>query len=103
MNKDKRNKIEEISNKLPAVLSSYPVSSASVFGSIAKGDDNTDSDIDILIEFTPGSKYSMFDLIDIENILTKTFNRKVDLVTKASLSPYIQESVNNSALLVYER
>ena len=46
-----------------------------VFGSVARGEERRDSDIDIIIEYNHNDK-SLFYLIRLEDRLSKLFNRK---------------------------
>jgi predicted nucleotidyltransferase len=73
----------------------YGVTDIRVFGSAARGDDTTQSDIDFLIEMEPGR--SLFDmgglLMDLETLL----GCKVDIVTEKSLHWYIRERVLSEA------
>ena len=53
--------------------------SVAVVGSVARGDDTADSDIDLLVDFEPGS--SLLDLIDLEAALRQTalLDRDIDI------------------------
>lgn len=55
----------------------------SVFGSVARGDEHADSDIDFLVETT--AEASLFDLARFERDMEQLFLRSVDVVTRASL------------------
>jgi predicted nucleotidyltransferase len=69
-------------------LSSLGVVSIGLFGSFAKGQYDKNSDVDILVDFDPAKKnYDNF--YDTCSLLEKLFKRKVDVVTRESLSPYI--------------
>jgi hypothetical protein len=59
-----------------------------LFGSCLRGEERTDSDIDLLVEFAQGRK-TLTTLIDLGDYLESLFGRRVDLVTIESLSPYI--------------
>lgn len=77
------------------------VKRAWVFGSVARGDDKPDSDIDIMIEFKGRKKYSMFDLIDIAHGIEQFMHRKVDLVEKGTLHEFAQQDAENDLMLIY--
>lgn len=87
MNKD----IERIKGKVVPILKKGDVEFAGVFGSFARGDATEESDIDLLIRF--GGRKSLLDLVHLENVLSDTLRRKVDLVTEGGLSPYVKEYV----------
>jgi predicted nucleotidyltransferase len=66
-----------------------------IFGSYARGEENADSDLDILIDFE--SKVDLLELIGIEQELESLLGMKVDLITyrsiNASLKPYIEHDL----------
>ncbi|MHC4623249.1 MAG: nucleotidyltransferase family protein [Planctomycetota bacterium] len=74
--------------KSGAELSSLGVRSIGLFGSFAKGDSSSDSDVDILVEFDPEKK-TFDNFMDACFLLENLLGRRVELVTKDSLSPYI--------------
>lgn len=59
------------------------VADVKVFGSVARGDDGPDSDIDLLIE--PEAGASLFDLAQFEIDLEDLLGRRVDVVSRRSL------------------
>jgi len=59
-----------------------------LFGSYLRGDQRSDSDIDILVEFRKGEE-RYHNLLELHEILTDAFNRKVEIVTVGGLSSYI--------------
>jgi predicted nucleotidyltransferase/plasmid maintenance system antidote protein VapI len=79
------------------------VSKAWVFGSFSRREEDYKSDIDILIEVPPHSKFSLFDLSDIQYQLEKTLSTKVDLVMREAVRPPLMERMKNELMLVYER
>ncbi|HTO00420.1 MAG TPA: nucleotidyltransferase family protein [Microthrixaceae bacterium] len=56
---------------------------AALFGSVARGDDTPQSDIDFLVEFEPGS--SLFDLMDLQEALERLLGVSVDVVSAGGL------------------
>lgn len=63
----------------------------SVFGSIARGEDGPDSDIDLLVEFAPGTR--PLELLALEADLEQALGVKVDIGTPESLKPAIRDRV----------
>lgn len=94
--------IDTIKNKIQKDLKflehSYKVKNIGVFGSVARGDNNQKSDIDILVEFS--EPISMFRFIDLEEHLGEMIGRKVDLVTKKSLKPAISREILEDVIYV---
>ena len=64
------------------------VSRIGLFGSFVRGEQHPDSDIDLLVEFEAGQK--TFDaFMELSFLLEEIFQRRIELVTVESLSPYI--------------
>jgi len=59
--------------------------SVAIFGSVARGDESPDSDIDLLVDFAPGA--SLFDLARIELDVEALLGRPVDVVSVGGLRP----------------
>jgi len=66
-----------------------------VFGSFARGDNTPGSDLDLLVELTPGR--SLLDIVAIKQDLQDLLGRRVDVVTERSLSPYFRDAVCEEA------
>lgn len=67
-----------------------------LFGSFAKGEQQDNSDIDLLIEFEPGGK-SFDNFMEVLFFLEDHTLRKIDLITPESLSPYIGPAILKEA------
>ncbi len=59
-----------------------------VFGSMARGEENATSDVDVLVTFQPESR-TFDNLYAVGEALETVFRRRVDLVTEDALSPYL--------------
>ena len=60
----------------------------SLFGSALSDDFRSDSDVDVLVEFTPGSK-TFDNFCQLAGFLEAHFGRRVELITLESLSPFL--------------
>jgi uncharacterized protein len=80
-------------NIIKSVLAPFAPEYVGVFGSFARGEQTSKSDLDILVRF--GKRLNLFDLIGLEQELSEKLQLKVDLVTENSLSPLIREEVMN--------
>lgn len=69
----------------------FAVKRIGVFGSFARGEQKKRSDVDVLVEFSKTPDF--FQFIRLEMHLEKLFGRKVDLVTKKALKPYIKDRI----------
>jgi uncharacterized protein len=67
-----------------------------IFGSLARGEARPHSDIDILVKLDPGR--SLLDIVAIKQDLEDLLGCEVDVVTEASISPYIREEVLREAV-----
>jgi len=70
----------------------------SLFGSVLRGTERPDSDIDLLVEFEAAARPSLFDMAEIELELSALLGgRRVDLRTAAELSRYFRDDVVRAA------
>lgn len=76
------------------------VSMAGVFGSVARGESTEKSDIDLLVEFS--KKKSLLSLIRFERELSASLGKEVDVVTEASISPYLKDRILQDLQVIYE-
>jgi hypothetical protein len=72
-----------------------------LFGSVARGEETEESDVDLLVRFARPK--SLLDLVRIEREFSEALGRRVDLLTEGSLSPYLRERILSEAAVVYER
>lgn len=71
------------------------------FGSVLREDFRPESDVDVLVEFSPGHTPGFFGLVDMQDELTRILGRKVDLLTPGGLSRFIRGEVLASAEVQY--
>ena len=71
-------------------LKKYNISTITLFGSYARGENRKDSDIDILYSLQEGYKLTFDKYIEFENELKKAFNTKIDLINEKKLNPLIK-------------
>ncbi|MBF0592931.1 MAG: nucleotidyltransferase family protein [Nitrospirae bacterium] len=69
-----------------------------IFGSVARGDDNDNSDIDVLVDFT--EKADLFDCVGLELFLEERFNRSVDVVPNDTIRSEIRDAVMKDAIYI---
>jgi predicted nucleotidyltransferase len=81
----------------------HPIRKLSVFGSALRDDFSSNSDVDILVEFEPDARISLFDMVTMEMELTDMVGRKVDFRTPQELSRYFRQKVLDTAEVLYER
>lgn len=81
--------------RLAQVCRRYGVRSLSLFGSAARGELRPDSDVDLLVEFKPSSRTSLFDLARMQEELSPLFgHRKVHIASPTILeNPYRRKTI----------
>ena len=92
---------QELTNTLKYYFTRQPVKRAYVFGSVARGEDNAQSDVDVLIEFDEGA--TLFDQARMSWQLEDCLQRKVDVIADSGLSPHMRPFIYRDRILVYEK
>jgi len=87
-------------SKLVDICRANDVQRISIFGSVARGEDRPDSDIDLLVEFQ--KRKSLLSLVALERKLAEALGREVDLLTEAAISPYLRPSIQRDLRVLYE-
>lgn len=81
-----------------AKLDELNVKSLAIFGSVARGDDRPDSDLDVLVEFEGMATFDGY--FDLLHLLEELVGRKVDLVTQKALKPRLRAYVEKDLIRV---
>lgn len=74
-----------------ATASRHGARNVRVFGSVARGDDTSSSDIDFLVDFSP--ERSLYDLVGLQFDIESLLGRRADIVTEASLNALLRERI----------
>jgi predicted nucleotidyltransferase len=93
--------IEELKEKITPILRAYGIKKASVFGSVARGDDRPDSDVDLLVELGHGPM-GMIEYIGLIYKLEDILGKKVDLVTEGNIIKYFESYIRTDLKQIYE-
>ena len=80
-----------------------PVLKAWIFGSYARGEETSESDVDILVEFDKDARVSLMKHAGMIVDLEQRLSRPVDLVIDGTLLPFAAKSANRDKILIYER
>lgn len=91
----------KINRVIVEYLKKYDPEQIGVFGSYARQEMTAESDIDILYSFQ--KKISLFDIVQIKLDLEEKLHRKIDLVSKAGLKPWIIPEVMKDLKIIYEK
>lgn len=94
---------DELNSTLEAHLNElrddYAVSEIGVFGSFVRGEQQEESDVDMLVEFSRPVGFVTF--IKLENRLREILGRDVDLVTRKALKPHIGRHILDEVRYVH--
>ena len=90
--------LEDKREEILRIAAQHGARNVRVFGSLARGEARLDSDVDILITLEP--ERSLLDLIALQQDLEDLLSCKVDVVTEASVSPYIRPQVLQDAVVL---
>ena len=88
--------IHENRDAVLAIAERYGATNVRIFGSVARGEDDDQSDIDFLIDFAPGR--SLFDLGALLMELNTLLGKQVDVTTEKGLKRRIRERVLREAV-----
>jgi uncharacterized protein len=83
--------VERNRNAILDVAARHGARNVRVFGSVARGDDNPESDLDLLVDMERGR--SLLDLVALEQELETLLRRPVDVLTEESLAPSIRQRI----------
>lgn len=87
--------------EIRAICRRYGVRELALFGSALRDDFGPESDLDLLVEFEPDVRIGFMELGRMEQELAALLGRRVDLVPKGGLRPFLRDEVLASARLLY--
>lgn len=89
-------------DELEALCRRWKIAKLILFGSQARGDARPDSDVDLLVEYTPDADWSLFDVARLHRELAELFGRPVDLVRERNITnPYRLATIKRDRRLLY--
>jgi predicted nucleotidyltransferase len=86
--------VERNREEILRIAARHGARTVGVFGSVARGDDRSDSDIDLDVEMEDGRS---LDLVGLEQELEELLRRKVDVVTDASSHALLRSRITAEA------
>jgi hypothetical protein len=93
----KKRNIDIPQEKIAEFCQRHHIKRLALFGSALRDDFKPDSDVDILVEFEPGTRIGMIRLAGIELELSEILGRKVDMHTPGFISKYFRNQVLTEA------
>ena len=89
-------KLQQQKSSTLDIANYYRATNIRVFGSVVLGEARENSDIDLLVDFLPGS--TLLDQVGLVNALSATLGRKVDLVSARALNKHLRHRVLQEAI-----
>lgn len=77
--------------KIMQIATRHGAFNVRLFGSMARGEETKDSDVDMLVDMESGR--SLFDLMMLKEELEEELGRRVDVVTEKSLNRHIKDKI----------
>ncbi len=88
--------------RLTALCQKWRVQELSLFGSAARGDMHSESDVDVLVTFEPDAPWDLLDIGELADELVTLFGRDVDIVEERSLvNPFRRKAILRDKRVVY--
>lgn len=87
--------------KAEPALRARGIRRAAVFGSVARGEERPDSDIDILVEIDPNVPLSVFEYVGLKEFVAGFFDGPVDVIAEDGLKPFVRPSVSADAIYAF--
>jgi uncharacterized protein len=88
--------------QLAALCKRRMIRELSLFGSVARGDNGPDSDVDLLVDFSPSAPATIEHYLDTKDDFERLFGRPVDLVQeKLVTNPYRRATIRRDRKLLY--
>ncbi len=90
--------IQLLKRHLQELKRRFRVSSLFIFGSVARGEEKSDSDLDVLVSFDGPGTFDTY--MDLKFFLEDLIKRKVDLVTEKGVSPRLKVVIEKDLIRV---
>ena len=74
---------------------------AALFGSVARGEATSESDIDVMIELAPEAEIGLFEYVAIVQYVAGIFPRRVDIANRSSLKAQVRTSAERDAVYAF--
>lgn len=91
--------LDPVMNQIRAACHAEDVAMLAIFGSVARGEDTLNSDIDLLVRFN--NPVGFVEFIALEDTFREIFGRNVDLAAESSLHPLIRKNVLADLQVIY--
>lgn len=88
--------------RLASFCQKWKLQELALFGSVLREDFSPQSDIDVLVSFSPEARWSLFEFVEMKEELEELFGRDVDLVSRGGLrNPFRRHEILTTRQVVY--
>ena len=91
--------------KIAAFCRKWKITEFSFFGSVLREDFGPDSDVDVLVTFADDARWSLFDIVHMEDELKEIFGRAVDMAERQAIERsenyIVRRGILSSAKAIY--
>jgi uncharacterized protein len=84
-----------------AELRQAGISRLGLFGSVARGDAEADSDVDLVAEFDPAARMDLIRLVGLERRISDTLGRRVEILVEPVENPRLRANVERDRLIAF--
>ncbi|QQG40706.1 MAG: nucleotidyltransferase family protein [Candidatus Levyibacteriota bacterium] len=93
--------ITDLKNKLSPIFRNYGIKQAAVFGSVSRGEDRPNSDVDLLVKLGD-QPMGMFKYMGLIEEIEEKLGKKVDLLTEGSVNKFLEPYITPDLKNIYE-
>lgn len=88
--------LQQQKQRILDIAGQYHAVNVRVFGSVIRGEEREDSDIDLLVDFLPGT--TLLDQVGLSLALSDALKRKVDIVSEGGLNKHLYQRILQEAV-----
>ena len=97
----KRDEIIEKLRQSEADLRARGVAHATLFGSVARDEQRSDSNVDIMVEIAPDARIGLFQYVGIVQFIEALFPMRVDVANREGLKPFVRPGAERDAIYAF--
>jgi uncharacterized protein len=98
---DERERVLRILHEEAPKLRALGITQLNLFGSMARGEAESQSDVDLLVNLAPDAPFGLFDLIDVQERLGERLGRTVNVAFISTLRPWLRERIEEDRIRIF--
>lgn len=92
--------LQQLQSQKKYLQETFGLTKIGLFGSVSRGDNRADSDIDILFEIDDKKKFSMFQYLKLNKYLEENLHSSIDLVRESTIKEELKPYINKDLIYV---